>query len=436
MIKCLNEFLTNGTKPSDKRIAKLSEGTPVHEKIAVDECQVKGGSCANKYPLNVSASTSDATESKDVAMETQTHDDSICKIAQDAGESVASHATHSSNEGKVNEKKRETKAKYLRMKKSIEKLMRKTNCSFECAKRILEERRSKRCRMKGHLQKSLEERMSLGETVRHRIAIKFVSTSADAKYFEENVLPVEHKIYLKYQCAIHDESPDTCEVKHFKRFLVDSTLKYEPFNSDCTSAPVESLEISGYGSFHMQYWLDDLTLLAVSVIDITSFAFSSVYFFYDPDYSFLSLGTLSALYELKQVRALSRKLPSLKYYYMGYYIDSCQKMRYKKQFKPSFLLCPEAKTWHPIQHALPKLQFSKYSRLNEDTNARDVDESIAIDYRHIQVTLRRKYVYTFREILSFIEREEHRQELEEEVTEYVSLVGRNFAKTVVLWMPG
>jgi len=50
----------------------------------------------------------------------------------------------------------------------------------------------------------------------------------------------------------------------------------------------------GYGSFHQQYWLDD-KLIAVGVIDILPGCVSSVYFFYDPDYSFLSLGTYGSL---------------------------------------------------------------------------------------------------------------------------------------------
>lgn len=47
---------------------------------------------------------------------------------------------------------------------------------------------------------------------------------------------------------------------------------------------------SGYGSFHEQYWLDN-ELIAVGVIDILPSCVSSVYFFYDPAYSHLSLGT-------------------------------------------------------------------------------------------------------------------------------------------------
>lgn len=50
----------------------------------------------------------------------------------------------------------------------------------------------------------------------------------------------------------------------------------------------------GYGSFHQQYYLDD-RLIAVGVIDILPLCVSSVYFFYDPDYRFLSLGSYGSM---------------------------------------------------------------------------------------------------------------------------------------------
>lgn len=38
--------------------------------------------------------------------------------------------------------------------------------------------------------------------------------------------------------------------------------------------------------------------------------------------------------------------PSLKYYYMGYYIHTCPKMRYKADYTPSELLCPSQQVGH------------------------------------------------------------------------------------------
>lgn len=57
---------------------------------------------------------------------------------------------------------------------------------------------------------------------------------------------------------------------------------------------------------------------------------------------------------------------------MGYYIHSCVKMRYKAQFKPSFLLCPEVFTWQLItDELLKKLDQHKYLQLDADPYAID-----------------------------------------------------------------
>ncbi|VDO67939.1 unnamed protein product [Schistosoma mattheei] len=50
-----------------------------------------------------------------------------------------------------------------------------------------------------------------------------------------------------------------------------------------------------FGSYHQQYWLDGEKLIAVGVIDLLPRCLSSVYVFYDPNYSFLHLGTYTAL---------------------------------------------------------------------------------------------------------------------------------------------
>jgi len=72
----------------------------------------------------------------------------------------------------------------------------------------------------------------------------------------------------------------------------------------------------GYGSFHQKYYLDG-HLLAVGVIDILPHCVSSVYFLYDPDFSFLTLGVFSALQEISFAVSLSKIQPSLNYYYLG-----------------------------------------------------------------------------------------------------------------------
>ncbi|CAF4350710.1 unnamed protein product, partial [Adineta steineri] len=36
------------------------------------------------------------------------------------------------------------------------------------------------------------------------------------------------------------------------------------------------------------------------------------------------------------------------------------------QYKPSFLLCPETYTWHPIEKCIPLLNAHKYARFETD----------------------------------------------------------------------
>ena len=137
-------------------------------------------------------------------------------------------------------------------------------------------------------------------------------------------------LYCKYQRLVHHDEEDHLTEKGFNRFLVETPLRY--IEANLVFAP-------GYGTFHQKYYLDN-KLVAVAVIDILPNCVSSVYFFYDPDYSFLSLGNYSALREIALTSQLNSVNAQLKYYYMGYYIHSCVKMRYKGQYKPSELLCP------------------------------------------------------------------------------------------------
>lgn len=59
---------------------------------------------------------------------------------------------------------------------------------------------------------------------------------------------------------------------------------------------------------------------------------------------------------------------------MGFYIHSCPKMRYKGNYSPSYLLCPETFEWFPLIDCVEKLDCEKYSRLNSNIDTIDVNE--------------------------------------------------------------
>uniref|UniRef100_A0A1I7U477 Arginyl-tRNA--protein transferase 1 n=1 Tax=Caenorhabditis tropicalis TaxID=1561998 RepID=A0A1I7U477_9PELO len=161
----------------------------------------------------------------------------------------------------------------------------------------------------------------------HRLEVKLVALKTpefDARDEES------FELYKKYQMTIHKD--ENCRLAGYRRFLCDSPL----FNQT-----IEGIEM---GSFHMWFLLDG-KLIAVSVVDVLPNCLSAKYMFYDPDYSFLSMGTYTALREIEETRRLERHCAALKYYYMGYYIHSCPKMRYKAKFRPSDLLCDQSFQW-------------------------------------------------------------------------------------------
>nr|XP_043632835.1 arginyl-tRNA--protein transferase 2-like [Erigeron canadensis] len=173
--------------------------------------------------------------------------------------------------------------------------------------------------------------------------------------------PEEYALYRKYQIIVHNDTPDHVNESSYKRFLIDSPLIFIPSSRDSTVPPC------GLGSFHQQYLING-KLVAVGVIDILPKCLSSKYLFWDPDLAFLSLGKYSALQEINWVKENQKHCPSLQYYYLGYYIHSCNKMRYKAAYRPSELLCPLRYQWVSFDTAKPLLDRKRYVVLSDFTN--------------------------------------------------------------------
>eukprot|EP00742_Colponemidia_sp_Colp-10_P007791 GILJ01008400.1.p1 GENE.GILJ01008400.1~~GILJ01008400.1.p1 ORF type:complete len:552 (-),score=62.40 GILJ01008400.1:95-1630(-) len=177
----------------------------------------------------------------------------------------------------------------------------------------------------------------------------------------------EFEVYVRYQTVVHHDRRDKLSVKQYTNFLVESPLIPEPFPTG---------EGVGYGSFHQIYRTRKGQIVAVGVVDILPKCLSSVYLFYDPTFSKFSPGIYSAIREIYTVQQLSALAPSLHYYYMGFYIHTCPKMRYKGDYHPSELLCPITQTWVPLDKCIPLLETRKYGKLAaEDTTEYKLDES-------------------------------------------------------------
>ncbi|KAN0064434.1 Arginyl-tRNA--protein transferase 1 [Thecaphora frezii] len=179
------------------------------------------------------------------------------------------------------------------------------------------------------------------------------SSSTDEKY----------ALFRKYQAKIHGEAEDKISPrKGWERFLVDTNLTpLWPTNGEAlddrqTAAwrdevvdPDDPQQEIPYGCYHHEYRLDG-QLIAVGVLDILPDCVSSVYLFYDPDFGHLEVGKISTLREIALTQQLSRKrgLESLRFYYLGFYIHACQKMKYKAEYKPCQLLDCADNEWRPF----------------------------------------------------------------------------------------
>lgn len=197
----------------------------------------------------------------------------------------------------------------------------------------------------------------------------------------------KYELFENYQRNVHHEAPSQISQNGFKRFLCGSPLQR-------TSRTVNG-NPQQLGSYHQCYRIDG-RLVAMGVLDLLPHCVSGVYLLYHSDFEKWSFGKLSAMREA----ALAFE-GGYQYYYMGYYIHSCAKMRYKGEYKPSYLLDPETYDWNPLDGELRQLldaksyvSLSRERRLNEggsthndiDTNGStvevDTQQKDVIKYPH------------------------------------------------------
>jgi len=76
-------------------------------------------------------------------------------------------------------------------------------------------------------------------------------------------------------------------------------------------------------------YYDNEKLIAVDLIDVLEDGISSIYFYYDPSYSHLSLGKFSLYNQIKFATQMKKK-----WIYLGYYVEECPSLSYKAYYKP------------------------------------------------------------------------------------------------------
>jgi|TARA_B110001450_G_scaffold216390_1_gene209970 arginine-tRNA-protein transferase len=70
-------------------------------------------------------------------------------------------------------------------------------------------------------------------------------------------------------------------------------------------------------------------LIGCAVIDSIDHGLSATYTYFHPDFADRGLGTLAVLFQIELIRKLG-----LDYLYLGYWIELCEKMSYKRNFQP------------------------------------------------------------------------------------------------------
>lgn len=133
--------------------------------------------------------------------------------------------------------------------------------------------------------------------------------------------------------------------------------------------------------------------------------------------------------EIAFTRHLQTLSSELKYYYMGFYIHTCRKMRYKGNFHPSDLLCPETYKWFPIKDCIPKLEASPYSRLDSDIDSVDDNFPSENDLNYIPILVK-GVVLPFKMYKRKFGAK--KKENMDDLMEYARLVGAKAAKSLIL----
>ncbi|RAX56317.1 arginyltransferase [Helicobacter sp. 10-6591] len=164
-----------------------------------------------------------------------------------------------------------------------------------------------------------------------------------------------HKRVIKnnQNTLLHIQKPSVSD-KHL--ILYNKYHKYMEQKKSWEYTPITrqsymEMFVDGAENFGYEFlYFTDSKLVGIGLTDIVKDSVSAVYFFYDHDYSHLSLGTFNILMQLKFAQE-----NNLRYFYPGYWIKDHYCMGYKERFMPFEYL-------HNAPDIFDKLDWRKYEK--------------------------------------------------------------------------
>ena len=159
-------------------------------------------------------------------------------------------------------------------------------------------------------------------------------------------------LYQKYQLAVHKE---TTTVESYNNFIgvspiINRYINLPPDLNTKTRHP--ELYPKHYGMHNLIHRIDG-KIIAVTVIDILPNYFESLYCYYDPDFSFLDLGVVTAIREIEYAKSIQELInKNLTYYTMGEMSLSVKKLQYKSNYSPMEIMDPYTGIYIPLTDEL------------------------------------------------------------------------------------
>ncbi len=146
-------------------------------------------------------------------------------------------------------------------------------------------------------------------------------------YMQKPTLTKEHlELFEKYHLHMKDK-------KAWEHSEVSAQSYYSSF--------VDAHHDFGY---EVLYFFED-KLIGVDLIDILENGISSIYFYYDPNYSEYSLGKLSLCHQITYALNSNKS-----WIYLGYYVKDCPSLSYKSQYKPYLTLVGKPNKDEPYKY--------------------------------------------------------------------------------------